>query len=86
MAITYFFIGANSGFVNKINGSKKVAYDNWLENKANKNPQALRREEEIRYEVSKLHTHRIELQRKQEETNQNNLWCMNHFDDLYDEK
>ena len=38
MAITHFFTRANDNFANEFNNSRKVAYDNWLEDKANKNP------------------------------------------------
>ena len=47
MAIMNFFTGANSGFVNKFNGSRMVAHNNWLDDNVNRNPQAVRRDEEI---------------------------------------
>ena len=54
MAIMNFFIGANSGFVNEFNGSRLVAHNNSLDDNVNRNPQAIRRDEEIRQEISSL--------------------------------
>ena len=73
MGITNFFAGANSGFVNKFNGSRMVAHNNWLDDNVNRNPQAVKRYEEIRQEISLLESCKTKLRRRQEETNRNDL-------------
>jgi hypothetical protein len=53
MAITHFLYGAHAGFINELNGTKKVEIDNWLKAQRTNNS-ALLADNDVRRAVDRM--------------------------------
>jgi hypothetical protein len=60
MAMTHFLYGSNGCFINEFRGTRKIAIDNWLTFQHSNNTELLRKDDEVRREVSKLMAQRIQ--------------------------
>ena len=57
MAMTYFLYGAHVGFINELNGTKKVEIDNWL--RAQRTNSALLVDQDVRRAVERMEALRL---------------------------
>jgi hypothetical protein len=57
MAMTHFLYGAHAGFINELNGTKKVEIDNWL--RAQRTNSALLMDNDVRRAVERMEALRL---------------------------
>jgi hypothetical protein len=57
MAMTHFLYGAHAGFINELNGTKKVEIDNWL--RVQRKNSALLLDNDVRRAVERMEAQRL---------------------------
>ena len=57
MAMTHFLYGTHAGFINELNGTKKVEIDNWL--RAQRTKSALLVDNDVRRAVKRMEALRL---------------------------
>jgi hypothetical protein len=70
MAMTHFLYGAHAGFINELNGTKKVEIDNWLRAQRLNNS-ALLADNEVRRVVERMEALRIRQDQRHEDNFRN---------------
>jgi hypothetical protein len=69
MAMTHFLYGAHAGFINKLNGTKKVEIDNWL--RAQRTNSALLMDNDVRRAVERMEALRLRHNQRHEDNFRN---------------
>jgi hypothetical protein len=69
MAMTHFLYGAHAGFINELNGTKKVEIDNWL--RAQRTNSALLVDQDIRRAVERMEALRIRQNQRYNDNSRN---------------
>jgi hypothetical protein len=69
MAMTHFLYGAHAGFINELNGTKKVEIDNWL--RAQRTNSALLLDHNVRRAVERMEALRLRQNQRHDDNFQN---------------
>jgi hypothetical protein len=70
MAITHFLYGAHAGFINELNGTKKVEIDNWLKAQRTNNS-ALLADNDVRRAVDRMEALHLRQNQRQDDNFRN---------------
>ena len=69
MAMTHFLYGVHAGFINEMNGTKKVEIDNWL--RAQRTNSALLVDQDIRRAVERMDALRLRQSQRHDDNFRN---------------
>jgi hypothetical protein len=69
MAMTHFLYGAHAGFINELNGTKKVEIDNWL--RAQRTNSALLMDDDVRRAVERMEALQLRHNQRHEDNFRN---------------